>query len=153
MYMTGKNKNNKHQRKHKRATYRSGLEKTGAKDLHRRGVKFTYEEVKIRYLIPERHAVYTPDFDLGLFIVETKGIWDAADRKKHLLIRQQHPELDIRFVFTNSKAKISKNSTTTYADICEGRGRGEFKGVTWKYADKRIPIEWTKELKNERSSS
>lgn len=136
-------------RKHARAKYRSGLEKTAAKGLHRRGVEFTYEEVKIRYVIPERQAVYTPDFDLGLYIVETKGIWDASDRKKHLLIRQQHPELDIRFVFTNSKAKISKNSTTTYSDICEGRGRGEFKGITWKYADKKIPNEWIKELQHD----
>jgi len=136
------------QRRHLKATYRSGLEKKTAESLSLLGVKFTYEEFKIRYIVPERKAVYTPDFDLGLFLVETKGIWNAADRKKHLLIRQQFPELDIRFVFTNSKAKISKNSTTTYADICEGRGRGEFKGVTWKYADKTIPIVWLKELKN-----
>lgn len=137
-----------HKRRHLKATYRSGLEKENAEILHQHGVEFTYEGLKLRYTIPERRAVYTPDFPLGKFIVETKGIWNAADRKKHLLIRRQYPELDIRFVFTNSKAKISKNSTTTYADICEGRGRGPFKGVTWKYADKKIPIEWLKELKN-----
>ena len=53
--------------------------------------------------------------------------------------------IDLRFVFTRSKAKINKNSKTTYADICEGRGRGPFKGVTWLYADKRIPDEWLQE--------
>lgn len=77
--------------------------------------------------------------------IETKGIWAYDDRYKHYLIRCQHPELDIRFVFTRSKSRISKGSKTTYRDICEGRGRGVFRGVTWKYADKTIPKEWLNE--------
>jgi hypothetical protein len=56
------------------------------------------------------------------------------DRKKHLLIREQYPNLDIRFVFTNSKAKINKGSKTTYADWCDKN--------SFKYADKLIPKEW-----------
>jgi hypothetical protein len=50
------------------------------------------------------------------------------------LVKQQHPELDIRFVFTSSKSKISKNSKTTYADWCIKHG--------FKYSDKIIPDEW-----------
>ena len=38
-------------------------------------------------------------------IIETKGRFTAADRRKHLLVRKQHPHLDIRFVFENSNAK------------------------------------------------
>ncbi|MBZ5882545.1 endonuclease I, partial [Escherichia coli] len=59
------------------------------------------------------------------------------DRQKHLLINAQHPELDIRFVFSNPKARISKTSQTTYADWCERHG--------FKYAAKVIPQEWIDE--------
>ena len=47
---------------------------------------------------------------------------------------RQHPEFDIRFVFTSSKNKISKNSKTSYADWCDKNG--------FLYADKFIPEEW-----------
>ena len=33
-----------------------------------------------------------------------------ADRKKHLLIKEQHPELDIRFVFSRAGNKLSSKS-------------------------------------------
>ena len=138
-------------RKHNRSLYRSGLEETTAKDLKSKGIKFEYETVKIPYTHPATNHTYTPDFVVTTksgktIFVETKGIWDSKDRMKHLLIREQHPELDIRFVFTRSKTKISKASSTTYADICEGRAkRKPLKGVTWKYADKSIPEEWLNE--------
>lgn len=130
--------------------YRSGLEDRVVEQLSAAGVEFKYEQDKIKYIIPAKEHTYTPDFtittDSGKVIfVETKGIWDSDDRYKHLLIRQQHPELDIRFVFQNSKAKIRKGSSTTYADICSGRGRAPFKGVTWAYADKHVPLTWIKE--------
>ena len=67
-------------------------------------------------------------------IVESKGRFVTADRKKHLLIKKQHPTLDIRFVFSNSKAKINKGSKTTYGDWCDKHG--------FLYADKLIPEEW-----------
>jgi hypothetical protein len=86
-------------------------------------------------VVPERKAKYTPDFVLpNGIIVETKGRFVVADRQKHLFVKAQHPELDIRFVFSNSKAKISKTSKTTYADWCTQHG--------FKYADKEIPNEW-----------
>lgn len=135
-----------------RARYKSGLENIVSDHLKEMGTKFYYEPKwgKIEYIEPEQVRSYTPDFyittDSGKqIIVETKGLWDAEDRKKHLRIKQQHPDLDIRFVFTRSKAKISKRSNTTYADICEGRGRGPFRRITWKYSDKVIPDEWIRE--------
>ena len=67
-------------------------------------------------------------------MIETKGRWTTEDRKKHLLIKDQHPELDIRFVFQNPKGKIRKGSKTTYADYCDKHG------ILW--ADKEIPNEW-----------
>lgn len=117
--------------------FRSGLEEKVADELKKSGVKFEYETTKIKYVVPESVHSYTPDFIFpnGL-IVETKGRFVAADRKKHLLIKKQHPELDIRFVFQNSNNKISKGSKTSYADWCNKNG--------FQYSDKRIPDEWLK---------
>lgn len=118
--------------------FRSGLEDDVAKMLTEAGVPFTYEENKIKYIKPASEHQYTPDFELdnGL-IVETKGRFLVADRKKHLLIKRQHPELDIRFVFSNSKQKLAKGSRTTYAAWCEKNG--------FLYADKTIPQHWINE--------
>lgn len=122
--------------------YRSGLEDKVSKQLESKGVKYAYEEWSIPYVIPESNHKYTPDFLLpnGIFI-ETKGLWDADDRKKHLLIREQHPELDIRLVFSSSRAKLYKGSTTSYAEWCEKHDI--------KFADKLIPVEWLKEPKRD----
>lgn len=131
---------------------KSKLERTNAKLLKEKGSTFFYEpkEGKIQYLVPESVHYYTPDFlvqkkDGSWLIVETKGIWDYDDRKKHVWIKEQYPKLDLRFVFTRSRSPTSKGAKQTYADICEGRGRGIFKGLTWQYADKRIPEEWLNE--------
>lgn len=116
--------------------YRSGLEDKISKDLKERGVKFEYETFKIKYEVNENRT-YTPDFILpNGIIIESKGRFTTADRKKHLLVKKQHPELDIRFVFSNSNSKLYKGSKSTYAAWCEKHG--------FMYADKRIPDEWTK---------
>lgn len=122
--------------------YRSGLEDKVASELTSKGVSYTYEKVKIKYIKPERQATYTPDFvlDNGI-IVETKGRFVTADRQKHLLIKDQHPYLDIRFVFSNAKGRISKLSKTTYADWCNKHG--------FIYAEKSIPNAWLKEKKKD----
>lgn len=137
-------------KKHNEWLYRSGLEESIAEQLKASHTPFKYEADKIRYVVPEKVHTYTPDFtivsDTGKTIyIETKGIWDAQDRYKHLLIKEQCPELDIRFVFQNSKAKIRKGSKTTYADICNGAGRAPFKNITWKFADKHVPLTWLRE--------
>ena len=115
--------------------YRSGLEEVISNKLAENNIDGEYEKHKIKYIKPATEHTYTPDFKLpnGIF-VETKGRFVTEDRKKHVLIRKQHPELDIRFVFQNSKNKIRKGSPTTYADWCNKHG--------FKYADKVIPQEW-----------
>jgi len=96
----------------------------------------------LTYRVPESIHRYTPDFVLpNGIIIETKGVWDATDRQKHLLIREQYPKLDIRFVFTRSKSRLYKGSKTTYGTFCEK--------YDIKYADKQIPLEWLKEKKRE----
>ena len=124
-----------------REGYRSGLEVQVAVQLDDAGVAAKYEDPnsKIEYRVEETRR-YTPDFVLpNGIIVETKGRFVTADRKKHKLIKDQHPDKDIRFVFSNSRAKISKQSTTTYGMWCEKNG--------FKYADKLIPVAWLKEKK------
>lgn len=121
-----------------KAGYRSGLEDDIAKQLEGMRVKYTYEELKISYTVPESKHKYTPDFQLpNGIIVETKGRFVTADRKKHLLIKQQYPDLDLRFVFSNPRCKISKVSKTTYGDWCDRYG--------FKYSTKTIPKEWIDE--------
>jgi len=117
--------------------YRSGLEEKVAAQLDGLSISYQYEKVKLKYVVNETRT-YTPDFLLpNGIIIESKGRFVAADRKKHLLVKQQHPDLDIRFVFTNSKAKISKGSKTSYGDWCDKNG--------FLYADKLIPEGWLNE--------
>ena len=98
---------------------------------------FGYEDTVIDYIKPETQHKYTIDFTLpNGILIETKGRWVLEDRKKHMLIRQQHPELDIRIVFQNPRGKIRKGSKTTYADYCEKHGI--------KWAEKEIPSDWLK---------
>jgi hypothetical protein len=94
--------------------------------------------MKIEYIEPARTRKYTPDFILpNKIIVETKGRFTASDRKKHLLVKEQYPKLDLRFVFSNSRQKLYKGAKSTYADWCKKHG--------FKYADKSIPSSWIKE--------
>lgn len=117
--------------------FRSGLEKRTADWLKAKKVAFAYEKLKLPYLVSETRT-YTPDFQLANgIIIETKGRFLPSDRKKHLLIKEQHPGLDIRFVFSNPNAKIRKGSKTSYADWCDKHG--------FLYAQEVIPLEWTRE--------
>ena len=121
--------------------FRSGLEENIAEQLKAAGIKPLYESVKIPYHV-EKTCTYTPDFPVSKkIIIETKGRFLTADRMKMLLIKKQYPNLDIRFIFSNSKARITKTSKTTYAAWCLKNG--------FKFADKELPNEWIEEIINE----
>jgi hypothetical protein len=118
--------------------FKSGLEENISKQIESKGIVVQYESEKVEYIVPASKHTYSPDFLLpNGIIVETKGRFVATDRKKHLLVKEQHPELDIRFVFSNSKNKINKTSKTTYADWCIKNG--------YQFADKIIPQSWFSE--------
>ncbi|NBK20426.1 MAG: endonuclease I [Spirochaetia bacterium] len=118
--------------------YRSGLEDKIAAQLESAGVKYAYEDWKIPYVIPASNHSYKPDFILpNNIIIEAKGIFDTDDRTKHLLIREQYPELEIRFVFSSVNTKIYSGSKTTVAAWCDKYG--------FKFAAKLIPAGWLKE--------
>ena len=122
----------------KKYGFKSGLEENISQQIEGKGIKVEYETEQVSYIIPASEHNYHPDFKLPNGIrVETKGRFVLADRKKHLLVKEQNPNLDIRFVFSNSKNKINKKSKTTYGDWCDKHG--------FKYADKEIPDSWFSE--------
>lgn len=127
--------------------FRSGLEERISKELDGTGCCYTYEQEVIQYVKPQRTSKYTPDFVITKrpdgtdkerpLVIESKGRFLTNDRQKHLLIKDQHPDADIRFVFSRSKQTISKTSKTTYAMWCEKHG--------FMYADGSIPEAWLQE--------
>ena len=124
--------------------YRSGLEDKLSEQISDAGLDVNYETDKISYTVPSRQSTYTPDFRINtpdgrFFYVEGKGRWTVDDRHKHLLIREQHPDIDIRFVFSNANAKLYKGSPTRYCDWCTKHG--------FRFANKTIPTEWLEEGK------
>jgi len=121
-----------------KAGYRSGLEEKTAKMLTKKKIKYTYEETKIKWE-DFKIRTYTPDFVLhNGIIVETKGRFTAADRRKHLEIKRQYgKEHDIRFVFSNSRSKLYTGAKSSYGDWCNKHN--------FLYADKEIPEVWLNE--------
>ena len=124
-----------------RAGYRSGFEERIQKQL---GILAEYEPFKIPSVVPASNHTYTPDFVLSNgIVIETKGRWDLASRKKHKLLKDQYPDLDLRMVFANSNSRISKGAKTRYCDVCERLGI--------PYADKWVPDIWISEPDNKLS--
>ena len=120
--------------------FRSGLEERVSEQLAFLNILDCYEIKKIPFVQPAKNRNYTPDFWLpNGIVVETKGVFTVQDRQKHLLIKDQYPDLDLRFVFSNSKNKLRKGSKTTYADWCNKYG--------FIFADQLIPEEWINEKK------
>ena len=112
--------------------YRSGFEERVANYLISLGVAFSYETLKLGYVLEK---TYTPDFILpNGVIVEVKGYWEGADRTKHLAVREANPEVDIRFCFQKASNTLSKRSKTTYAQWCEKHN--------FQWCEKTIPMNW-----------
>ena len=113
--------------------------------LKSEGVTFTYETDKIPYVTQHN---YIPDFvatkrDGSKMYIETKGQVGGKIgkemRAKMKAVKKQHPELDIRFVFYNAHAPITKaRNGKTVAQWAESLG--------FKWAHKEIPYEWIDEM-------
>ena len=143
------------------ARYRSGLEKQIAETLSDAGVEFEYEGSRIPYTVPQRAAHYIPDFRVGDIIIEGKGRFGttnfrkagsrqfvtvsedgAKHRKKLLLVREAHPHLDIRLIFSRPGTPIRKGSKTTYAIWADDNG--------FKWCKQgEVPDRWINDLKRE----
>lgn len=97
-----------------------------------------YEAEVLKYHVEEDRKYY-PDFILKTkkklkIYIEGKGKFTSRDRVKMMLVKAQHPHLDIRFVFYRANAKIRKGSKTTHAMWAEQHG--------FPWADKNIPPAW-----------
>ncbi len=113
--------------------FRSKLEEKVADLLSKLGVTYEYESTKIPYTIQHN---YNPDFLLPNNIyLETKGYWDAKDRRKILAVKEANPALDLRMVFQAPYNRISKKSKTTYAQWCERHD------IPWS-SFHNIPLDW-----------
>lgn len=117
---------------------RSVFEKDMELLLDKAGVEHEFEPEVIPYEVSETRK-YTPDFRVvtksgKVFYIETKGRFLAKERKKHLLLQKQRPDLDIRFVFYRAKEPIRKGSKTTCGMWAEKNG--------FLWADHTIPKEW-----------
>jgi len=118
-----------------REGYRSGLEERVAGELKALGIPVLFETELIEFEQPPKKRRYHPDFKLpNGILIETKGRFTSQDRQKHVWIKDQHPEIDLRFVFSNPNSRIAKGSRTTYAMWCEKNG--------FKYAKGSIPSAW-----------
>jgi hypothetical protein len=137
--------------------FRSGLERDAAEKLTAAGVTFGYESQHIRYIVPQREAKYLPDFSFEgcPIILEPKGRFggvfkfkgrmnapgkDAAvkERQKFVLLKEQHPHLDIRFIFSRASTPIYKGSKTSYGKWATDHG--------FKWCEKVVPDAWIKEI-------
>jgi ribosomal protein S26 len=124
-----------------RMGFKSLIESDNASKLRNWRIDHEYESFRIPWLTTHH---YLPDFVLhNGIIIEIKGKFVAADRRKHLEVRKQHPDLDIRFVFQRPMNKLYKKSKTTYGEWADKNG--------YKWAERWIPKEWTEEPDNEAS--
>ena len=106
-------------KKVKKIVFRSKSEEYVCQLLNNLNIPILYEDIKIAYRWIE-DKTYTPDFILpNGIILEVKGRFVLEDRKKHLFIRKQHPDNDIRFIFDNPNKKLYKRGKMTYAGWCE----------------------------------
>jgi hypothetical protein len=139
--------------------YRSKLEKDVAEKFAAAGVEYGYESKHIHYTVPAREAKYLPDFSHNdcPIIIEPKGRFggnyegfggkrmvgskDAAvkERQKFILLKEQHPELDIRFIFSRAATPIYPKSKTSYGKWATDHG--------FQWAEKVMPDAWVEEIK------
>ena len=119
--------------------YRSMYEMQIMAHIEENGLTVEYEPFKIPYLMKGN---YVPDMVLpNGIIVEAKGYFDNRARAKMVAVKKHNPELDIRFVFMNSRTKLRKGgSQATYADWCKRYG--------FPFADGMIPLKWFAEVKD-----
>jgi hypothetical protein len=106
----------------KRAGKRSGLEVKVEEALCKAGLKHEYETLKFSYIQPEQKRSYLADFELKDYpqiVIEAKGRFTSADRKKMLLLQAQYPDTHFVMVFGRSLNTLSKSSNTTYGDWCD----------------------------------
>ena len=102
---------------------RSRLEERFEQIIQNFDIDYDYEITKIPYVVPESNHTYTVDWTfLNNLLVETKGYLSThQERHKYVLLKQQHPELDLRFVFDNPN-KLCGGTKMTHGKWAEKYG-------------------------------
>ena len=142
------------------SNYRSKLEERVAEQLESAGVRFTHESKWVPYVVPERTAKYLPDMviDGTNILIECKGFFGggrqfggkssdgAKERHKLLLIKEQHPEIDLRLVFQRASTPIYPKSPTSYGKWATDHN------IPW--SDKGVvPQQWLEEIRSQQNIS
>ena len=123
--------------------YRSKFEKSVGEFL---GTRAVHEPERINFIQPSKQRFYIPDFKTQNDIyIECKGRWVAADRFKHVWLREQHPDKRIVIVFQDASGRLSKRSKTTYG---EWATKQKLEWYDWKHG---IPSEIYENKKNNRN--
>lgn len=116
----------------RRSYYRSGFEDKVINDLKTKELPYKYESLKISYV---KSHTYTPDLILpNGVVVELKGRFTSSDRSKHLEVKKQYPDIDLRFVFQDANKPLRKGSKTTYGMWATKNG--------FIWSQSTIPTEW-----------
>lgn len=120
---------------------RSRLEQRFETVLEEYGIEYEYEVTKIPYVIPASDHNYCVDWTIANGVmIETKGyLSDYRERQKYVLLKEQHPDLDLRFVFDNP-SKLCGGTKMTHAKWADKHG---FKWCSIK--DIEQIIKWVKE--------
>jgi hypothetical protein len=122
-----------------RESFKSPLEYNTYKWLQqkRKGKSFNieYETEKLDYVLIRN---YLPDFILKFddgrkIYIETKGYLRGEDRAKLLAVRDRHPDLDLRLVFSKDN-RLNRKSRSRYS--CWAKRHG------FTYSVGTIPMEW-----------
>ncbi len=93
-----------------------------------------YEPYNFRFPI-KIVSRYTPDVVLpNGIVIEVKGWWTGASRKKLEAFKRSYPDLELRMVLATPRAYITTDHKTTQAEWCNKRG------IPW--AEKEIPASW-----------
>lgn len=104
--------------------FRSKFEASISKYLLSKGVQFTFERLTLPFVQPSKKRKYKPDFKIEetSVVIEAKGYLTARDREKLLLVREQHPNVNLVLLFMDSRKRLNKRSPTSYADWCTKHG-------------------------------
>lgn len=94
-----------------------------------------YETEKLDYILTRN---YVPDFVLSFddgrkIYIETKGHLRQEDRAKMLAVKNRHPDLDIRIVFSKDN-RLNKRARSRYSDWAKRHG--------FPYAVGTLPTDW-----------
>lgn len=117
--------------------YKDDLEADVARQLRSISVNYRHERFRIHVRPYGTSGIrhYTPTFIVpNWIIIEPRKRFSTEERQMFIYFQREFPELEVRFIFANSKSKISRASKITYAMWCDRYG--------FKYGDKRIPAEW-----------